>query len=180
MSSDDFYLHEDEWGMISFELRENHADCLRVMDEATVHSEAHRAPDGIGWRAMYIAPETPIAFETRGITFEALRAELGPTWVPYARLFSGYSSYREELTRSYALRDMSSPDADRAVIYGSFENRLVASLCITRLRRQDIDLLHRLGVRFGSILSDLWRHAVVDLSNLLALRRYFDWLDSDE
>jgi hypothetical protein len=169
-SDSDFDLHEDEWGMISLEADENRFERTRMVKEAAAFGEAHRAPGGVGWTDLHVAPAAPIELSTRQITLSDLQAALGPGWIRYPSVWSGYSSFREELHASYAfyLGD-SNP---REQIYGSLDGPYLASLCITKPSPAIGDTLHVLGTTFRLILCDLWKDTVVALGDRAALERY--------
>ncbi len=57
MTPDCFFLHEDDWGMIDLQPRENLAAAQTTVSEAREHGETHRAPDGLGYTAVYWYPE---------------------------------------------------------------------------------------------------------------------------
>jgi hypothetical protein len=176
--SDEFYLHEDEWGMVELLPRENYAERQKVVAEATAHSDAHRAPGGVGWTAIYVAPEAKVPISARGITLAALAEALGPGWTRCARVTSGYSTYVEEATSSYAFRP---PERHHNwnVIYGVFRGELVTSLCVTHCELPITPVLHRLGTTYQLMLCDLWKDEVVDLADPVALARYIQ-ADSDD
>ena len=168
-SSSDFYLHEDDWGMIALEADENRVDRARVVGQAAAHAEAHRAPDGIGWTAMYVAPEPKVALATRAITVGALAGALGPDWTPFATVTSGYSTYREPVAQGYAF--VFGPDR-HAVIYGTRDRELVTALCLVHPVPALAATLYRLGTTFRLILCDLWRDVTVELASPSAVARY--------
>lgn len=98
------FVHEDDWGMISLVLAENRADRTAVVEAARTHGDSHRAPDGVGWTAMYVAPSPPAEIDVRKITLDALGAVLGSSWQPVATLTSGYSGSREAVGTGYAFQ----------------------------------------------------------------------------
>jgi hypothetical protein len=168
--SDEFYLHEDEWGMIELVPRENYAERQNVVATAAAHGEAHRAPDGVGWTALFIAPEANAGVAIRGITLAALTDALGPDWQRCSRVTTGYSSYREDCPNAFAFRP---PERSRwNIVYGTVRAELVTSLCVTRCELPIMPVLHRLGTSFELILCDLWQDVVVDLADVVALARY--------
>jgi hypothetical protein len=168
VDDDEFYVHEDEWGMISLEPDENRFERTRIVNEARAHGDAHRAPDGIGWTDIYVAPAPPIALATRAIAMAALRDVLGDGWRAAGKVVTGYSSYRENIARGYAFR-MSD---ERATIYGTVDGDAVASINITRCPPEIADTLYRVGITFRLILCDLWTDQVIDLASPPAIARY--------
>ena len=132
MSETTFDLHEDDWGMIALEPRENLAQRLRTIAEATAHADAHRTPGGF-YDAMYIAPAPEVDLAIRHLTLDALAARLGPAWQRYDRVASGYSSYREEVTDAFAFHLAQFPEvlldgSTAPVFYGTIDKGIVTSL----------------------------------------------------
>ena len=172
----DFYLHEDEWGMVSLDPSEVAADRTRVVDEARAHGEAARAPGGIGYTSIYVAPPAPVELSVRGITRLALDEVLRPAFVPFDRVISGYSD-RETVATAFALHRRDAADGDPSdlpedVFYGTVRDGVVCSLCVTRATPALADALHRLGTRFRLVLTDLWSDTVVDLADREAVERW--------
>jgi hypothetical protein len=177
MSETTFDLHEDDWGMVALEPRENLAQRERTIAEAVAHADAHRTPGGF-YDAMYIAPEPEVDLVIRAITLDALAAHLGPAWRRYDRVASGYSSYREDVTNAFAFHLVQFfevlPDGSPApVFYGTIESGVVASLNVHHPSDVIAGELARLGTTHALILVDLWRDQVVDLANAAACAQYF-------
>jgi hypothetical protein len=171
--SDDFYLHEDEWGMIELLPRENYAERQQMVQAASEHSEAHRAPDGVGWTDMFVAPAAEVSIDLRGIQLSALATALGPGWQRAPSVSSGYGTMREEAVNAYAFRG-----PHDCTFYGTISGDRVTSLCVTRCDVAISAELHRLGTTYQLILCDLWTDVVVDLADHVAVARYVE-LDSD-
>lgn len=168
MALDCFDLHEDEWGMIDLIPQENHAHAQAVVTAAVVHGEAHRAPDGLGFTAVYVAPEPLCPLSQRVLSLSALATLLGPRWQQVGRVTSGYSSYREDLPHAYAFTD------GRHVLYGCERERLLTTLHLHPGSADAAlcDVLHVLGLGLRLILQDLWRDQVVDLTSRSAIEQY--------
>ena len=175
--SDDFYLHEDEWGMIELLPRENYAERREMVAEAQAHSEAHRAPDGIGWTQIFVAPAAAVELTVRDVKLAALAELLGPDWQRCGRVTSGYSSYVEDCPSSYAFRGPRG-DGYKNVVYGTFKDDAVTSICVTRCGPMLAPVLFKLGTTYRLILCDLWSDVVIDLADQVAIARYVD--DSDD
>lgn len=176
MSETTFDLHEDDWAMIALEPRENLAHRQRTMAEAAAHADAHRTPGGF-YDAMYIAPAPEVDLAVRNLTLDALASLLGPAWRRYDRVSSGYSSYREDVPDAFAFHLADSfeelPDGSPApVFYGTLDNAIVTSLNVHRPCDVIADELSRLGTMCQLIVVDLWREAVVDVSEPAALASY--------
>lgn len=161
-----FYLHEDDWGMIELAPLENRLQSEHVVSEAREHGEANRAPDGVGWTALYVAPQPAIKLAVRGIRVDELAAALGSSWRRYARVESGYSSYRESVSDGFAFTD------GRDVVYGTLDAERVATLCVKEASITLRGTLLLLGTTYRLLLIDLWRDHVVDLSDEGAIDRY--------
>lgn len=177
MSETTFDLHEDDWGMIALEPRENLAHRQRTIAEAIAHADAHRSPDGLTYSAMYIAPGPEVDLAIRALTLEALAEHLGPAWRRYDRVASGYSSYREDVPDAFAFHLTQFPEvlpdgSPSPVFYGTIENEIVTSLNVHRPCDVIADELTRLGAVVQLIVVDLWRDSVVDLGDAEALARY--------
>lgn len=177
--SDDFYLHEDEWGMIELLPRENSAERREMVIEAQAHGEAHRAPGGIGWTEIFVAPTAAVQLGVRNINLAAMAELLGPDWQRYARVTSGYSSYVEDCPSSYAFRGPRG-DGYKNVVYGTFKDDVVTSICVTRCGPTLAPVLFKLGTTFQLILCDLWSDVVIDLADQVAIARYVAVDDSDD
>jgi hypothetical protein len=176
MSDTTFDLHEDDWGMIALEPRENLAHRQRTIAEAIAHADAHRTPGGF-YDAMYIAPAPEVDLAVRNITLDALAALLGPAWRRYDRVASGYSSYREDVPEAFAFHlaehvdDL--PDGSPApVFYGTIANGVVTSLNVVHPCDVIAGALAHLGVTLQLIVVDLWRDSVIDLADAAACAQY--------
>ena len=168
MALDCFDLHEDEWGMIDLIPEENRAHAQSVVGEAAAHAAAHPAPDGVGYTAVYVAPEPLCPLSMRALTVSGLAGLLGSRWRRVARVRSGYASHREDLAGAYAFTD------GLHVLYGNHSDGLLTTL---HLHPGDwdevlIDTLHALGQGLRLILLDLWRDRVVELSSREATAAY--------
>jgi hypothetical protein len=175
MTLDCFDLHEDDWGMIDLLPAENHAQAQAVVAEAVAHAEAHRAPDGLGYTAMYIAPEPQVPLAARALSLSTLQGLLGPAWGRFARVASGYSSYREELPQTFAFTN------GQSVLYGHQRDGLVQSLHLHR-PADNPELLatrYALGQTLRLILEDLWRDEVFALGDREALAHYLHRADDE-
>jgi hypothetical protein len=169
MSETTFDLHEDDWGMIALEPRENLAHRQRTIAEAIAHADAHRTPGGF-YDALYIAPDPEVELAVRAITLDAFTALLGPAWRRYDRVASGYSSYREEVPEAFAFHLAEHldelPDGSPApAFYGTIENGIITSLNIHHPCDVIADELVRLGATFQLIVVDLWRDTIADIGD---------------
>ncbi|MEO7092247.1 MAG: hypothetical protein ABI175_03280, partial [Polyangiales bacterium] len=170
MSGERFYIHEDDWGRVSFEPEENRFDRTRVASEVRAFGDAHRAPNGIGWTDVMVVPPPPIDITVRAISLATLRAALGPTAFACTEVTTGYSTHVEHVASGFAFRCSTEPYWD--VVYGCAANGMVTQLHLTFGTPAIADLLHRLGTAHRMILCDLSRDGVVELANRTAIDRY--------
>ena len=134
-------------------------------------ARAHRAPDGLGYTAVYVAPEPQLPLSARALSLSVLSQLLGHGWQRLATVTSGYSTYREELPRASRL-----PTA-RACCTATIArawSRPCTCTVQARIRRW-IATLHSLGVTLRLILQDLWSDAVIDLADRAALSLSASW-----
>jgi hypothetical protein len=176
MSETTFDLHEDDWGMIALEPRENLAHRQRTIAEAIAHADAHHTPGGF-YDAMYLAPAPEVDLAVRAITLDALAEQLGPAWRRYDRIASGYSSYREEVPEAFAFHlaehvDDLADGSPAPVFYGTIENGVVTSLNVHHPCDAIAGELARLGAAFQLIVVDLWRDRIIDLADAAACTDY--------
>jgi hypothetical protein len=180
--SDTFYLHEDEWGMITLLPAENRKQAAATAQEAEAFGAAHF--DGTGWTDMYVLPEPEHRISERHIPFDELQALVEKGLVPAQAVLSGYSSYQEECERCYAfgrayegggafygyhdggtVMDLHvvCPDSDNAAAVAFFTERLLD-----------------LGQRYDLILVDWWQDRIVELRDPAAVAAYLrDASDTD-
>lgn len=170
MTGDRFYIHEDDWGRVSFEPEENRFDRTRVAAEVRAFGEAHRAPGGIGWTDLMVVPPPPLDVTIRSITLAALRAQLPPTAIACNEVTTGYSSHVQAIASGFAFRCSTEPYWD--VVYGCAKDGIVTQLHLTFGTAAIAELLHRLGTAHRLILCDLGRDGVLDLSDRGEIARY--------
>lgn len=156
--------------MIALEPIENLANRQATVAEAAAHGEAHRAPGGIGWTAIYVAPPSPISILTRELTLASLVEVLGPSFAPASKVVSGYSTHREDVASAFAFRRAGTPFTN--VIYGATRGKWIADLNVSEPDADMVDTLHQLGTAFRLLACDLWQDAVVDLADRTAVARY--------
>jgi hypothetical protein len=169
---DEFFISEDDWGMIELVPRENYAERQKLVDKAAAHGDAHRAPGGIGWTRMMVAPSVRTTIEARGIALPALAELIGPDYYRCARLTSGrWGTQDGDPMTGFAYRPIAD-DRPWNVLYGSCRDELVTCLCVTHCELPIMPVLHRLGTTFELILCDLSQDVVVDLADVVALARY--------
>ncbi|MEO5952183.1 MAG: hypothetical protein ABIQ44_06885 [Chloroflexia bacterium] len=172
-----FYLHEDDWGMITVMPAENLRWARRTMGEASAFGEAHKAEDGVGWTDMYVIPAEEHSISEKGISLEALRKCVAGRLVEADEVSSGYSSYVEEVKNGFAFGESG---LDKGAFYGNVdENGMVVRLEVVRPDWEDEEavvvfgeMLEELGKRYELMLADWWWDVVVDLRDDEAIGRY--------
>jgi hypothetical protein len=172
--SDTFYLHEDEWGMITLLPAENRARTEATAQEAEAFSAAHF--DGTSWDEIYMLPEPDHPISERQIPFDALAALAGEGLVPAAAVLSGYSSQREECERCYAF---GAAYGGGGALYGYQADGIVMDLHVISPRSTNAaavtffgDLLRTLGQQYDLILVDWWQDRIVALRDPAAVAAY--------
>jgi hypothetical protein len=175
---DTFWFHEDDWGQLELEPRENLGDRQRMMAQSNAFSDAHRAPGGIGWTDVYVIPEAAQSLAIRGITVDALAAVLGASWHRVARVTTGYSSAVWDCPNAFAFRP---PTRKRwGTLYGSHDQAgVITDLMFTHVTRAESDVLRVLGRHLALILVDMRQGEVIDLGDEAAIARYIELTDDD-
>jgi hypothetical protein len=172
--SDRFYLHEDDWAMIDLLPVEDRPHAEASAREAEAFAEAHRAPGGAGWTAMYVVPAPPNGIAARALDLPSLGALLGPAWHAYDGIDSGYSSYREEIGSAYALTD------GHSVLYGNVDGRgLITGLHLHGPDPASAADLVRAGAALRLILVDHWSDQVIDLADRPRVEEYLTDTDDE-
>ena len=166
----EFYLHEDDWGMIDLVPEENRLRAAAATDESRSFGEQHRAPGGIGWTDVYVTPEMPISFAERALTLDGLRALL-PELELCERVFSGYSTQRDEARSAFALKGAA------GVLYGSLNADRVTRLHLCDAGERFLEPLVRLGRAHRLVLVDWRQDLVIALDDEAAVAR---WLHGDD
>lgn len=171
-----FYLHEDDWGMISVMPVENLVWARRTMGEASAFGEAHKAEDGAGWTDVYLIPGEEHSISEKGISLEALRHFIAGRLVEADEITSGYSSHVEGVKNGFAFGESG---MDKGALYGNVENGIVIRLEALRPDWEDEEavaafggMLVELGRMYGLMIADWWWDVVVDLRDEEAVGRY--------
>jgi hypothetical protein len=163
-----FHLHEDDWAMIDLVPAENAAASGAMVDEARRHGDAHRAPDGQGWKECFVAPPPQLPVAARRLTVEALAAHLGPAWHRPGEVTTGYSSLRVPVQGGFAFT------AGGAALYGTATAGVVDGLHLHGRNSSPtlLEALVALGAGANLVAVDLWLDEVVDLRDAVAIARY--------
>ena len=173
-----FYLHEDEWGMISIMPAENLSHSRATAAEAREFGEKHF--NGSGWADIYVLPGEPYPISARRIPLSELREMFASLLNPVGHVETGYSSHREAVTGAFAL--VGEP---YGAIYGRHREGVITGLYVSRFAGEQVEGTEQfikrvvtLGERYSLILADWWRHRIIDLRDEAAVTRYI--LGDDE
>jgi hypothetical protein len=173
-----FYLHEDDWGMISLVPSENLAFLHEEQERLDQFSAAHF--DGSGWTDIYVRSEEPTPVTVRAIPYTRLVEIFGRLLPVAERVETGYSSYREPCPGCFAF----GKPYDFA-LYGSSKDGTVTELSLS-MQTPSLDVAFRqklatalgvLGREYRLVVVDWQRSQIVDLGDLVAVERY---LSDDE
>jgi hypothetical protein len=168
-----FYLHEDEWGMVSMLPHENLAFLHEERERLDAFSDAHF--DGSGWTDIYIRSEEPSPITIRAIPYVRL-AEIFGSLLPAAdRVETGYSTYREPCPGCFAFGKTYG-----LAIYGSVQDGTVTELYLSlphlpidaALRQGLVTALCALGMEYTLVLMDWYRSLIINLADQAAVDRY--------
>jgi hypothetical protein len=169
-----FYLHEDEWGMVTLLPIENRAWALETAREAQEFGEAHF--DGFGWTDIYVIPTEVHPLSERCLPFARLQTLLGDRLPLASKVQSGYSSHTEDLPGSFAFGEA---NLRTGAFYGSHDDGIVTTLHLllpdsgnSEMTIFFADCLSALGMEYDLMLADWWSHEVLDLSDKASLLRH--------
>jgi hypothetical protein len=98
----EIFFHEDDYCQQQFLPAEATDSAVTELAAIDQFSEAHRAPEGVGWTDIYIRSGDHLGFGTLGIHRDTLDARLVVRLPYYDRVFTGYSSHREICQRTGA------------------------------------------------------------------------------
>lgn len=170
-----FYLHEDEWAMITILPAENLSRSKGIAQEANEFSKAHF--DGFGWTNIYVIPEEKYPLSERQIPFSELSNLLSPFLAPADIVQTGYSSYRETVKYGFAYISL---DDRFSGFYGEQKDGIALYLHLlpggSRNAEKNIpfvNVLSMLGSKYNLILADWWLHKIVDLRDSDDVMDYF-------
>jgi len=103
----DAYFHEDDYGQVELLPLAAYEFCVNqsqaIEEFSAEHRTPDRTPDRMGWTDMFIRDDPPAKLEALAIPCEEFRALVGQYLPEYSRVFTGYSTYREQLPRTTAL-----------------------------------------------------------------------------
>jgi hypothetical protein len=96
------YFHEDDYGAVELLPLGAWAHCEQQLGRIAEHDEKHRAPDGLGWTAVFLREDAPESFEELGLTLAELSAAFS-AHLPFTdQVQTGYSTHREPVKRARA------------------------------------------------------------------------------
>jgi hypothetical protein len=168
-----FYLHEDDWGMVSLLPDENLASLHEERDRIDAFSAAHF--DGSGWTDIYVRPGESHSITIRQIPYARLVDLFGGCLPAAASVETGYGTYREPCPGCFAF----GKTYDIA-LYGSVQNGTVMQLHLsvedlpanTALTQALVDALSALGAEYQLVLVDWARSLIVSVANQAAVNQY--------
>lgn len=167
-----FWLHEDEWGMISLMPAENYENAERLAHEAAESSAQHA--DDAGWTNIDAPPEPEHPLVKRQLSLDALRTLIDNRLPEANRVETGITPGEMESPAGFAF------GADElGAFYGEQSNGIIEHLYVIppeRIRRDLrqfwIETLTALGATYQLVLADWRRNAIVDLTNHARLDDY--------
>jgi hypothetical protein len=169
-----FYLHEDDWGMVSLRPHENLTFLHEERDRIDAFSAAHF--DGVAWTDIYIRSDEPSPISIRKMPYARLVELFGVLLPTATSVETGYSSYREPCPGCFAF----GKPYDFA-LYGGVKDGIVTELSLSmQLPPTDTALsqaLVALGTEYQLVLVDWARSQIVNLSDPAAVEHY---LSDDE
>lgn len=168
-----FYLHEDDWGMVSLLPQENLAFAREEQGRIDAFSAAHW--DGSGWTDIYVQTGEPFPITIRQLPYTRLAELLGGLLTAAASVETGYSTHREPCPGCFAFGK-----AYDFALYGSLRDGIVTQLHLSGshlpadvARRQALTAaLSTLGAEYQLVLVDWFSSVIVPLAEQEALDRY--------
>ena len=94
------YFHEDDYCQIELLPIDNLGFCLKQAGEISEFSEEHWK--GMGWDSMYVRKVNPRKLSSLKLQLNDVRSVISKTMPEYDEVYTGYSSYREKCTNTYA------------------------------------------------------------------------------
>jgi hypothetical protein len=170
----EIYYHEDDYCQIEVLPVSNWQHCAEQMGEIQTFSEAHKAPNGMGWTQMYMRPDNPVGLSHSGIAITALRSALARVAEEYGPVYTGYSTYRELSKNTVAFCA-----ADGAILYADHNDAGVVEHIWLTLdpttedqKSRALSLFMSLAEQGEFLLSDWGWCALVMLKDSGALSQY--------
>lgn len=175
MLSKPVWFHEDDFQRVQFLPFSCWDFCLYHLHQISLHSEAHRAPDGIGWTKMYEIPSAPESVGDLSIPVSDLAAampwRMRKTMDVYTGGWSGEGSRQPDMAAYRSGRS--------AIVFGWDERRVIDSLWFKEgaifwwNRGLLLEAMVRIGLLSHMLLVD-WRGEIVDLRDRKATRKYLN------
>jgi hypothetical protein len=168
------YFHEDDYDQIEVLPIAAWNYCLAQLQEMDKFSNEHS--NGIGWTDIYIRDGDRPRKESLNIKVKDLTAGLGKILTPYDKVFTGYSSYREEAQSVLAFGSETS-----CIIFAGYDSNDIVDdvwLDFGIVTQEDKELaltgLLNLGSICEMILVDWALGKIIKLSNPDEIKSYFD------
>jgi hypothetical protein len=119
----ELYFHEDDYCQIELLPIENEDYVETEINNINGFSEEHKTSDGIGWTDMYIRNNIEqIKLKDYKINHLELDAILSKFAERCEKIYTGYSSYREECKNTFGYRK------NEIAIFFSFEENIVTNI----------------------------------------------------
>jgi hypothetical protein len=168
-----FYLHEDDWGIVSLLPYENLAFLHEERQRPDAFSDAHF--DGVAWTDIYIRSEEPHPLSIRAIPYVRLHELFGSLLPAALRVETGYSTYREPCPGCFAFGKPYS-----FALYGGVKDGTVTELSLsmqspltdTALRQALAAALCAFDSEYSLVLIDWHSSQIVNLADQAAVDRY--------
>lgn len=168
------YFHEDDYCQIEVLPASNWDYCLSQLRGLGKFSDEHF--DGIGWTDMHIRGENPRQVESLNINVKDLASSLSKILIPFGRVLTGYSSFREEAEDTMAFGSETS-----SIIFVEYDlNDIVEAIwldfgIVTQEDKQlALTVLLHLGNMSEMILVDWNLGKIIKLSDQDEIMSYFD------
>ncbi len=131
------YFHEDDYCQQQLLPIESGEYAINEIKKINAFSDEHRAPDGVGWSAMYLRKESQKEFNSLNVNIDELNRIISPYMPKYNAVYTGYSTYREKC-KSTAAWGIS----DQCVLFADWNNNnIVANVWCRYFESEDKYLL---------------------------------------
>ena len=127
------YFHEDDYCQVEVLPATNYEFCRNQLGEIESFSTKHDT--GFGWTDMFIRSDAPTELKSAGLLESEVESELATYLPKYDRVFTGYSTYREECKNTIAFGVN-----DNFVMYADIGHGVVTKLWLTIYGLQDSDI----------------------------------------
>ena len=171
------YFHEDDYCQVEVLPATNYEFCRNQLGEIESFSTEHDT--GFGWTDMFIRSDAPAELKSTGVLRADLESELATYLPQFDRVFTGYSTYREECKNTIAFGDN-----DNFVMYADIDNGVASKLWLTMSGLSDTDIanakrLFKYLSRSQLMLVDWSMSAIVAFADSNAVGQYLREFQTD-